>query len=115
MSRMGHKSACRPISDDPYQIGFARCGHASGELREQRRRLMRALLDEAAAANFPRSSAFIFARQAWRQAMDEDRVRGTAREARGVIKEAAGRAAGDDRLAAEGLVDQAAGAVQRGY
>ena len=47
--------------------------------------------------------------------MDEDRVKGAAREASGVIKEATGRVVGDDSLAAEGLVDQAAGAVQRGY
>src|SRR5262245_27838798 len=47
--------------------------------------------------------------------MGEDRLKGAAREAGGVVKEAVGRAVGDDDLAAEGVVDQAAGAVQRGY
>jgi uncharacterized protein YjbJ (UPF0337 family) len=47
--------------------------------------------------------------------MDEDRIDGAARQAGGMAKETVGRLTGDDRLTGEGLVDQAAGAVQRGY
>jgi uncharacterized protein YjbJ (UPF0337 family) len=47
--------------------------------------------------------------------MDQDRIEGAARQAGGAAKEAVGRLTGDDALAGEGLVDQAAGALQRGY
>ena len=47
--------------------------------------------------------------------VDEDRIKGAARETGGAAKEAVGRITGDDALTSEGLVDQAAGAMQRGY
>lgn len=44
--------------------------------------------------------------------MDKDRVAGSARQAGGKIKEAAGKVLGDSKLQGEGLADQAAGKVQ---
>mgnify|MGYP003946100563 CR=1 FL=1 len=44
--------------------------------------------------------------------MNKDQVKGRAETAKGNVKEAAGKAVGNDRLAAEGRADQAAGKVQ---
>jgi uncharacterized protein YjbJ (UPF0337 family) len=48
-------------------------------------------------------------------AMDENRVAGTVRNVGGKVEEGFGRAAGNTKLQAEGLVDQAAGAAQNLY
>ncbi len=44
--------------------------------------------------------------------MNKDQVQGRAETAKGAVKEAAGKLVGNDRLTAEGQVDQAAGKVQ---
>jgi uncharacterized protein YjbJ (UPF0337 family) len=44
--------------------------------------------------------------------MDKDRVAGTARRAKGAIKETFGKVTGDAKLEAEGKADKAAGRVQ---
>lgn len=43
---------------------------------------------------------------------DNDRIEGAARNMGGKIKEAAGKATGDEKLKAEGRTDQVAGKIQ---
>jgi uncharacterized protein YjbJ (UPF0337 family) len=45
-------------------------------------------------------------------AMDKDRIKGSAEQAKGAMKEAAGKVFGDKKLEAEGKTDKAAGKVQ---
>ena len=44
--------------------------------------------------------------------MDKDRIEGSANQAKGAIKQAAGKVTGDSKLQAEGAADKAAGKVQ---
>lgn len=44
--------------------------------------------------------------------MDKDRIVGSAEQAKGAVKEAAGKALGDKKLETEGKTDKAAGKVQ---
>ncbi len=44
--------------------------------------------------------------------MDKDRVEGAAHQAKGSIKEAAGKVTGDKKTQAEGAAEKAAGKVQ---
>ena len=44
--------------------------------------------------------------------MDEDRIKGALEQAKGSIKEGAGKLTGDKKLEAEGVADKAAGKVQ---
>jgi uncharacterized protein YjbJ (UPF0337 family) len=44
--------------------------------------------------------------------MDKDRVQGIAEQAKGAVKETAGRLVGDAKLQAEGAAQKAAGKVQ---
>jgi uncharacterized protein YjbJ (UPF0337 family) len=44
--------------------------------------------------------------------MDKDRIKGSANQAKGSIKQAAGKATGDTKLKAEGAMDKAKGKVQ---
>ena len=44
--------------------------------------------------------------------MDKDRIKGSAKQARGVVKEVAGKVTGDAKLKAEGRGDIAAGKTQ---
>jgi uncharacterized protein YjbJ (UPF0337 family) len=44
--------------------------------------------------------------------MDQDRIAGVAKQAKGAIKEAAGKAFGDAKLVVEGEHDKAEGRVQ---
>jgi uncharacterized protein YjbJ (UPF0337 family) len=44
--------------------------------------------------------------------MDKDRIKGSAEQAKGAVKVAAGRAIGDKKLETEGQADKAAGKVQ---
>ena len=46
--------------------------------------------------------------------MNKDQVKGRATEAKGDIKEAAGKMVGNKKLQGEGLVDQAKGKAQAG-
>lgn len=46
--------------------------------------------------------------------MHKDEIKGAAKDAKGSIKEATGKAVGNDRLAAEGAAERAAGKVQKG-
>jgi uncharacterized protein YjbJ (UPF0337 family) len=47
--------------------------------------------------------------------MNKDQVQGRATEAKGDIKEAAGKMVGNQKLQGEGLIDQAKGKTQAGY
>jgi uncharacterized protein YjbJ (UPF0337 family) len=44
--------------------------------------------------------------------MDKDRIEGSAKQAVGAIKQAAGKITGDSKLQAEGAADRLAGKVQ---
>ena len=44
--------------------------------------------------------------------MDKDRIEGSAEQAKGKIKEVAGKALGDEKLKTEGKADQVKGKVQ---
>jgi uncharacterized protein YjbJ (UPF0337 family) len=44
--------------------------------------------------------------------MDKDRIAGSAKEAKGAVKEAVGKVFGDAKLTAEGKRDKVAGKVQ---
>jgi len=44
--------------------------------------------------------------------MDKDRIQGSAQQAKGKIKEVAGKVTGDAKLEGEGKADQVAGKVQ---
>jgi uncharacterized protein YjbJ (UPF0337 family) len=44
--------------------------------------------------------------------MDKDRIKGSAQQAKGAVKEVAGKIAGDAELEAEGKSDKVAGKVQ---
>jgi uncharacterized protein YjbJ (UPF0337 family) len=44
--------------------------------------------------------------------MDKDRIKGSAEQAKGAVKEAVGKALGDKKLETEGRADKAAGKVQ---
>jgi len=46
--------------------------------------------------------------------MHKDEIKGAAKDAKGAVKEAAGKATGNERLEAEGAADRAAGKVQKG-
>lgn len=45
--------------------------------------------------------------------MHKDQIKGAAKDAKGSMKEAAGRATGDDQLRAEGAADKTVGKVQK--
>ena len=44
--------------------------------------------------------------------MDKDRIEGSARQAKGAVKKAAGKLTGDAKLQADGKADKAAGKIQ---
>ena len=44
--------------------------------------------------------------------MDKDRIKGSAKQAKGAVKETAGKIFGDKKLETEGKTDKAAGKVQ---
>ena len=44
--------------------------------------------------------------------MDKDRIEGAAKQAKGAVKDAAGKLMGDTKMQAEGKADKAAGKVQ---
>jgi uncharacterized protein YjbJ (UPF0337 family) len=44
--------------------------------------------------------------------MDKDRIQGSAKQAKGAIKETAGKIGGDAKLESEGKADKTAGKVQ---
>ena len=46
--------------------------------------------------------------------MHKDEIKGTAKEARGNIKDAVGKATGDENLRADGAADKTEGAIQKG-
>jgi uncharacterized protein YjbJ (UPF0337 family) len=45
-------------------------------------------------------------------AMDKDRIKGSAEQAKGAVKETAGKSFGDKKLETDGKTDEAAGKVQ---
>jgi uncharacterized protein YjbJ (UPF0337 family) len=47
--------------------------------------------------------------------MDKDRIKGSAKQAKGSVKEAAGKALGDTKLQGEGKVDKAEGKIQNAF
>jgi len=48
----------------------------------------------------------------WGSTMDKDRIAGSAKQIKGTIKEAVGKAVGDTKLQSEGEADQAEGKIQ---
>jgi uncharacterized protein YjbJ (UPF0337 family) len=46
--------------------------------------------------------------------MDRDRVKGTAKEVGGKLKEAAGKVTGSEKLKREGQIEEVAGKAQKG-
>ena len=46
--------------------------------------------------------------------MHKDTIKGAAKDAKGSVKQAAGKATGNERLEAEGAGDKVAGKVQKG-
>ena len=44
--------------------------------------------------------------------MDKDRIEGSAEQAKGKVKEVAGKALGDEKLKADGKADQVKGKIQ---
>jgi uncharacterized protein YjbJ (UPF0337 family) len=46
--------------------------------------------------------------------MHKDQMKGAAKDAKGSVKEAAGKLTGDERLQAEGAAEKAAGKIQKG-
>jgi uncharacterized protein YjbJ (UPF0337 family) len=44
--------------------------------------------------------------------MDKDRIKGSAEQAKGAVKEAVGKVTGDSKLEGEGKADKAAGKIQ---
>lgn len=44
--------------------------------------------------------------------MDKDRIKGSAKQAKGAVKEAVGKVTGDAKLEAEGKRDKTAGKIQ---
>ena len=47
--------------------------------------------------------------------MDKDRIKGTAEETKGKVKEVAGKVTGDKKLETEGKVDQMTGKAQNAW
>ncbi len=47
--------------------------------------------------------------------MNKDRIEGSAKQAKGAVKDAAGKLTGDAKLQAEGKADKAAGKVQNAF
>lgn len=47
--------------------------------------------------------------------MHKDELKGTAKKARGSVKETAGKATGDDKMRDEGKADKAEGRLQKGF
>ena len=48
----------------------------------------------------------------WVNQMDKDRIKGSAEQAKGKVKEVAGKATGDAKLEAEGKTDKAGGKIR---
>jgi len=48
----------------------------------------------------------------WRKIMDKDRVVGSAKQVKGAVKQAVGKAVGDPKLESEGKADKIEGKVQ---
>jgi uncharacterized protein YjbJ (UPF0337 family) len=46
--------------------------------------------------------------------MHKDQMKGAAKEAKGAVKQAAGKMTGDERLEAEGAVEKTEGKIQKG-
>ncbi len=44
--------------------------------------------------------------------MDKERIEGSLNQAKGIVKEVAGKVSGDSKLEAEGKADKAAGKIQ---
>src|SRR5262249_30081173 len=49
----------------------------------------------------------------WRHAMDKDRIKGSAQQAKGKVKELAGKATGDKKLEGEGKADKVGGQIRK--
>jgi uncharacterized protein YjbJ (UPF0337 family) len=47
--------------------------------------------------------------------MDKDRIKGSAKQTKGAVKEAVGKALGDSKLVAEGKSDKTEGKIQNAF
>jgi len=54
----------------------------------------------------------VFASQIGEKPMDKDRIKGSAEQAKGKVKEVAGRATGDKKLTAEGKANKVSGKIR---
>ena len=61
--------------------------------------------------NFPPSCSFSQHRLE-NKAMDKDRIKGSAEQAKGKVKEVAGKATGDKKLTAEGKANKVSGKIR---
>jgi uncharacterized protein YjbJ (UPF0337 family) len=62
--------------------------------------------------NLPDERSFAQDSNKWRLSMDKDRIEGSAEQAKGKIKEVAGKVTGDSKLEGEGKADQVKGKIQ---
>jgi uncharacterized protein YjbJ (UPF0337 family) len=60
----------------------------------------------------PAHRAFLSATPRKGQIMDKDRIKGSADQAKGAVKETAGKLTGDQKLKTEGKLDKAKGKVE---
>ena len=67
---------------------------------------------QRAGAFHPRKRPREAARSMEESRMDKDRIEGAAKQAKGAIKDAAGKVTGDSKMQAEGKADKAEGKVQ---
>jgi uncharacterized protein YjbJ (UPF0337 family) len=67
--------------------------------------------------NRSRPTSFVLARstQEMRDMVNKDQVAGVAKQVKGSVKEAAGKATGNKRTQAEGTAERVAGKVQKAY
>lgn len=47
--------------------------------------------------------------------VNKDQVKGVAKQAKGAVKQAAGKAMGNEQMQAEGTVDKVEGKIQKGF
>jgi uncharacterized protein YjbJ (UPF0337 family) len=67
---------------------------------------------EAAALGTSRHAARFRSTELEKKPMDKNRIKGSAEQAKGKVKEVAGKATGDKKLSAEGKADKVSGKIR---
>jgi uncharacterized protein YjbJ (UPF0337 family) len=67
---------------------------------------------EAGALGTSRHAARFRSKRLEKKPMDKDRIKGSAEQAKGKVKEVAGRATGDKKLTAEGKANKVSGKIR---